>query len=125
MKFWSKGLGKRSLNLALGTEVVETDEEQVLLSGEVVEPVSWHYIMFLDGSDWVEFFEAALKPQMATYLLTKKRMGLLVKLTLFLFKFLGLYAMALMRAAVGKTIEPTGIISAIPDFTAKAEIENG
>jgi hypothetical protein len=97
MEFWSKGLGRRSLILELGKETVENDGAQLVLSGKVRAPVSWKYAMYLDAEDWNEFFELALKPPMARYLLCRERIGALIRLTQFLFRFLGRYAWALVR----------------------------
>lgn len=122
MEFWSKGLGRRSLILPLGEERVEADEEQVALSGNTRAPVTWSYIMYLGRSDWTEFFEVALRPEIGSYLLCRRRLGALVRLTAFLLKFVALYASALVRVKLGLAKGPGGVTIA-PDLGARADID--
>jgi hypothetical protein len=122
MEFWSKGLGRRSLVLALGEERVEADEEQVALSGRARAPVTWSYIMYLGRSDWTEFFEVALRPEMASYLLCQRRLGSLLRLTVFLARFVGLYVSALVRVRLGRAPGLSGVTVA-PDLGARADID--
>jgi hypothetical protein len=122
MEFWSKGLGRRSLVLELGKERVEADAEQVALSGNASAPVTWSYIMYLGRRDWTEFFELALRPEMASYLLCRRRLGALLRLTAFLVRFVVLYAIALGRVRLGAAKGPSGVTAA-PDLDARAEID--
>jgi hypothetical protein len=122
MEFWSKGLGRRSLILALGEEQVEADEEQVALSGKARAPVTWSYIMYLGRSDWTEFFEVALRPEIGSYLLCQRRLGALARLTAFLMKFVALYASALVRVRLGLA-KGLGGVTFAPDLGARADID--
>jgi hypothetical protein len=122
MEFWSKGLGRRSLVLEPGSETVETDAERVALAGTVSAPVNWSYIMYVGPLDWRELFELALRREMATYLLCRRRLRALARLTAFLFKFVGLYLWALWRVRLGLAAEPSGI-SATPNLRAPSQID--
>ena len=123
MDFWSKGLGRRSLVMELGQDKVECDGAQLLLSGTVKAPVNWAYIMYLPPEDWREFFRTALRPQCATFLLAKDHLRTLLWLMWFLVRFIPLYSFALGRAALGLAQEPPAPISAVPDLTGEAEID--
>jgi hypothetical protein len=122
MEFWSKGLGRRSLVLDLGAERVEADAERVALSGHASAPVTWSYIMYLGGSDWTDFFRLALRSEMASYLLRRRRLAALLRLTAFLVRFVGLYAAALVRVRLGWASESGGVTVA-PDLAARGEID--
>jgi hypothetical protein len=122
MEFWSKGLGRRSLVLDLGTETVETDAQRVGLAGKVSAPVTWNYILYVESSDWRELFELALRREMATYLLCRRRVRALAGLTAFLFRFVGLYLRALVRVRLGMAVDPAGITVA-PDLQARGQID--
>jgi len=47
MEFWSRGLGKRSLGIACGTEAVSVENGLVHLRRTVKPPLSWAYTMAL------------------------------------------------------------------------------
>jgi hypothetical protein len=78
--------------------------------------------MYLGRRDWTEFFELALRPEMASYLLCRRRLGALLRLTAFLVRFVGLYAAALVRVRLGRAAGPAGVTAA-PDLGARAEID--
>jgi hypothetical protein len=122
MEFWSKGLGRRSLVLELGSEKVEADAQRVALSGNVAAPVTWNYIMYLEPRDWTRFFELALRGEMATYLLCRRRATALLRLTAFLGRFAVLYLLALVRVWLRLAHEPAGV-SVAPDPTAQSQID--
>ena len=122
MEFWSKGLGRRSLVLDLGSETVEADAQRVALAGKVSAPVTWSYILYVEPSDWRELFELALRREMASYLLCRPRVRALARLAALLFRFVGLYLWALLRVRLGIGADPAGIRVA-PDLEARAEID--
>lgn len=122
MEFWSKGLGRRPIVLALGGEKVECDGERVQLAGQVRSPVTWRYIIYLGPEDWLDFFELALRPPLATYLLQRRQLGVLARLAAFLLQFTCLYALALVRKSLGLA-RLDGRVSAEPDLSAKSQID--
>lgn len=79
MRFWSKGLGKRSLSMDCGKEAVSIQEQAVVLSGRVRPPLGWSYTITMDGDDWLDFIELSLHPTIIRYLLRKRRFGLALK----------------------------------------------
>ncbi|MBW2314208.1 MAG: hypothetical protein JRH10_08460 [Deltaproteobacteria bacterium] len=68
MEFWSKGLGKKTINLSLAKGESLPSEGTVCLRGTMEEPVSWEYIMKLTGDDIIDFFALLKGPTMADYL---------------------------------------------------------
>ncbi len=79
MRFWSKGLGKRSLSMDCGKEAVTIQDQTVVLSGKVRPPLGWSYTITMDGDDWLDFIELSLHPTIIRYLMRKRRLGLALK----------------------------------------------
>jgi len=73
MEFWSKGLGKRTINLSLAKGESLRSEGTVCLRGTMEEPVSWEYIMKLTGDDIADFFALLKGPAMADHLFDSPR----------------------------------------------------
>lgn len=69
MEFWSTGLGKRSMGINVGEETVKVSENDVLLTGTVRPPLSWHYTITMDKDDWGAFIETAFHPVIISYLI--------------------------------------------------------
>jgi hypothetical protein len=67
MQFWSKGLGKKTIQLFLskGESVEGTDF--LYLQGQMEAPVDWEYIMPMSGPDLVDFFDLLREPSIAEY----------------------------------------------------------
>ncbi|MBI2891228.1 MAG: hypothetical protein HYY13_10650 [Nitrospirae bacterium] len=80
----------------IGTEGVEDDGRELVLTGRVKAPVNWAYVIGMQKTCWDDFFSIALSPRMAGYMATPKRLGLFVKLTAFVGLFLVTYPFALM-----------------------------
>jgi hypothetical protein len=108
--------------MELGHEKVECDDRQIVLSGRVVAPVGWDYIMYLPHEEWDGFFRTALRPQMATFLLERSRLMTLGKLMVFLAKFVPAYLAALFRIRLGLGPKLADEVTATPDLEAEAEI---
>jgi hypothetical protein len=49
MKLWSRGLGKQQLQMDLMRYEITQDGEEVVISGRIVEPVTWDF--------WIRFNE--------------------------------------------------------------------
>lgn len=109
MEFWSKGLGRRSLNIACGTEAITQQDEQVLLTGTVGPPLSWEYTIVMDADDWLGFFEVAFHPVVLRHLTRPRRLGVALRAGLHLIAFLALYVACLPLALLGaaKTADGT------------------
>jgi len=99
MEFWSKGLGKRSLGIACGTEEVSVEDGLVHLRGTVQPPLSWAYTITMDEADWAGFFEIALGPTVVRYLLHPRRWHLALRAGWHFVAFLVAYTIALSRRA--------------------------
>lgn len=68
MEFWSKGLGKKRINLYLGKTTAVKSGEKLYLCGQLEAPVSWEFIMPLTAEDIVDFFHVLRDPSLAAYL---------------------------------------------------------
>lgn len=95
MYFWSKGLGKRSLHIACGTEKEGIEAGKVLLRGHTLPPLSWEYVMVMGKEDWLDFFELAFHPEILRYLLKPRRFFVAIRALLHLLLFLALYLLLL------------------------------
>ncbi len=67
MEFWSKGLGKKTIAMALSKGESTVSEDAVCLRGVMEEPVSWEYVMLLDEADINDFFALLQEPGLARY----------------------------------------------------------
>lgn len=86
--------------IEIGTENVEDDGRELVLTGAVKAPVNWNYVIGMQKQCWDDFFSIALSPRMAGYMATPKRLMLFVKLTLFVGCFLLLYPFTLFVGVV-------------------------
>lgn len=109
MEFWSKGLGRRSMVIDIGTENVEDDGRELVLTGRVKAPVTWNYVIGMEKTCWDDFFGIALSPRMAGFMATPKRFILFVKLTLFVTAFLITYPLALLAVRFSARREGAGL----------------
>lgn len=76
MRFWSKGLGKRCLEMDCGKETIALDGSAMRLSGRVKPPLGWNYTITMDERDWLDFVELTLHPTLVRYLLRRGRLRL-------------------------------------------------
>jgi len=67
MKFWSKGLGKLTVDLHLNKGKVVRSSGMLYLQGDMEAPVDWEYIMPLDEGDIVDFMALLRDPSLANY----------------------------------------------------------
>jgi len=67
MNFWSKGLGRRTIDLRLGAGEAIDGGDKLYVKGQMEAPVSWEYIMRLRVDDLAEFFELLRDPALIDY----------------------------------------------------------
>lgn len=67
MNFWSKGLGRRTINLRLGAGEAIDGGDKLYVRGLMEAPVSWEYIMRLQIDDLADFFELLRDPVLVDY----------------------------------------------------------
>lgn len=91
MEFWSTGLGKRSMGISIGEETIKVPGNEVLLTGTVRPPLSWHYTIVMDKEDWVEFLETAFHPVIISYLVKPGKRHIMLKAGTNLFLFFTKY----------------------------------
>jgi len=115
MEFWSKGLGKKTINLSLAKGESLPSEGTVCLRGTMEEPVSWEYVMKLDGDDLVDFFLLLKGPTMADYLYDSPHRWQVYKQMVVGGVQLGLRVMgALLRRALGREVELEDVAIEVP-----------
>ena len=68
MEFWSKGLGKKRVDLYLGKGDATLSGDRLYLQGQMEAPISWDYIMPLDDDDIIDFFALLQEPDLAAYI---------------------------------------------------------
>lgn len=88
MRFWSKGLGRRShLNIACGTEtpVISEDRKHIVLYGTTRPPVVWNYTMTMEARDFLSILELGLSKVFLKFLLHPKRIFSAFKLLFYIF----------------------------------------
>jgi hypothetical protein len=68
MEFWSKGLGKRTIEMGLSKGESLVSEDALCVKGVMEEPVSWEYVMLLDETDIDDFFAILQEPSLASYI---------------------------------------------------------
>jgi hypothetical protein len=67
MNFWSKGLGRRTIDLRLGAGEAIDGGDKLYVRGQMEAPVSWEYIMRLRTDDLADFFELLRDPALVDY----------------------------------------------------------
>ena len=67
MQFWSKGLGKKTIQLYLSKGETIVSGDKLYLQGQMEAPVSWEYIILLHDEDLADFFALLRDPAMADY----------------------------------------------------------
>lgn len=68
MQFWSKGLGKKTINLYLSKGETVRSGDSLYVKGTMEAPVDWDYIMPLKGHDIVDFFDLLRDPTIPRYI---------------------------------------------------------
>jgi hypothetical protein len=91
MEFWSTGLGKRSMVISVGKETVKVSGNDVIMTGTVSPPLSWHYTITMDKDDWIEFLETAFHPAIISYLIKPGKRYVMFKAGTNLFFFFTKY----------------------------------
>ena len=105
MNFWSKGLGKRTIDLRLGKGEAHPGADHLYVKGRVEAPVSWEYIMALRGEDFVDFFALLREPAMADSIYrSPHRWRLLFGMIASGIYVGALVVVAVVRLALGKSV---------------------
>lgn len=102
MKFWSKGLGRRCLEIDCGSETPAVEGDQLALSGVVRPPLAWAYTITMDAEDWVAFMGLTLRPAVVAHLARRARWGLALRAAWHMNLFLIGLALALSGAWLGR-----------------------
>lgn len=68
MRFWSKGLGKKTINLYLSKGETIKSGDSLYVKGQMEAPVDWEYIMPMQGDDIVDFLDLLSDPAIARYI---------------------------------------------------------
>jgi hypothetical protein len=79
MKFFSKGLGKRSLSMDCGKETARIEGANIILAGTVRPPLGWAYTITMDETDWLDFIELTLHPTVVRHLMRRNRLVLAMR----------------------------------------------
>ena len=113
MYFWSKGLGRRGeLNIACGTEKTELRDENIVLHGRTLPPISWQYTMTMTAQDFLDILELGFSKTFLKFLLHPKRIRYAIQLFLLIVKLLLRYVFTPVKsgretAQVEERKEPT------------------
>jgi len=67
MDFWSKGLGKKTIQLRLSKAESLEGGDLLYLRGQMEAPVDWEYIMPMQGEDLIDFFGLLKDPSVADF----------------------------------------------------------
>lgn len=115
MQFWSKGLGKKTIQLYLSKGETIASGDTLYLQGQMEAPVSWEYIMPMGGDDLVDFFELLKEPDVARYIHASPRRwqlyGAMVVQGLLL---AGLVLRQALRHAFGRTAAEPDVVIEVP-----------
>lgn len=119
MDFRSKGLGKRTVAVRLATSKVLKSGDKLYVSGTMEEPITWDYIMVLEGDDLVDFVGLLGDPTVAAYLFrSPDRWKLYRALLTRGARFLGLLLVAVIRARFSK-VQPDEPVIEVPPPTVR------
>jgi hypothetical protein len=115
MNFWSKGLGKKTIDLYLGKGEPQKGVERLYVKGRMEAPVSWEYIMCLRGEDLEDFFALLREPAMADYFYhSPDRWELLRKMVLGGLRVAYLIVAACVVEALGKSVPDENVELELP-----------
>jgi hypothetical protein len=67
MRFWSKGLGERELEIDLSKGILTLEEGKVFMRGIIVKPVNWNYEVTLFPEDVRGILRVALSVRGISY----------------------------------------------------------
>jgi hypothetical protein len=67
MDFWSKGLGKKTIQLRLSKGESLKSGDSLYLRGQMEAPVDWEYIMPMNGDDLIDFFGLLKDPSVVAF----------------------------------------------------------
>jgi hypothetical protein len=67
MNVWSKGLGRKTIDLRLSAGEALNGGDQLYVKGQMEAPVSWEYVMSLRADDLAEFFELLRDPALIDF----------------------------------------------------------
>jgi len=120
MQFWSKGLGKKTIQLQLSKGETIASGDRLYLQGQMEAPVSWDYIMPMGGDDLVDFFELLKEPSLARFIHASPRRwqlyGAMVVQGLLL---AGLVLGHALRRALGRTDRAPDVVIEVPPASVR------
>ncbi len=115
MQFWSKGLGKKTIQLYMSKGESLTGGDFLYLRGTMEAPVSWEYIMPMRGEDIVDFLALLKDPDVARFVHGSERRwelyGAMVTRGLAL---AGLVALEAIRTIFGRAKPQEGELIQVP-----------
>jgi hypothetical protein len=115
MQCWSKGLGKKTIQLYMSKGESMTGGDFLYLRGTMEAPVSWEYIMPMRGEDIVDFLALLKDPAIARYIHSSPRRwelyGAMVTRGLAL---AGLVALEALRTIFGGAAVEEGEVIQVP-----------
>ena len=120
MNFWSKGLGKKTIDLYLGKGEAQKGVDRLYVKGRVEAPVSWEYIILLHDEDLADFFALLRDPAMADYVYRMPgRWRLLAQIAVGGLKVVGLVLAAGLSQAFGKDLRAGEVELEMPPPSVK------
>ena len=121
MQFWSKGLGKKTIQLYMSKGESLTGGEFLYLRGTMEAPVSWEYIMPMRGEDIVDFFALLKDPAIAQFVHSSpRRWQLYGAMVVKGLQLAGLVCLEILRTLFGaETIEQGELIQVPPPSMLK------
>ncbi len=71
MKLWSRGLGKRELEMDFMRYEISRDGDEIVLSGRITEPVNWDFWIRFDENDVPGLIRVAKNPGIISLVLRR------------------------------------------------------
>jgi hypothetical protein len=71
MKLWSRGLGKRELEMDFMRYEISRDGDDIVLSGRITEPVNWDFWIRFDEEDVPGLIRVAKNPSIISLVLRR------------------------------------------------------
>jgi len=115
MQFWSKGLGKKTINLYLSKGETIASGGQLYVKGRMEAPVDWDYIMPLQGDDIIDFFDLLKDPTIPAYIhRSPRRWQLYGAMLVQGLRLGGLVAAGALRQALGLAPQQEDVVIQVP-----------
>lgn len=115
MDFWSKGLGKKTIQLRLSKGESLKSGDLLYLRGQMEAPVDWEYIMPMRGGDLIDFFGLLKDPSVAEFVYASpRRWKLYGAMIVEGVKLAGVVAAHAVRHALGRVEAEQAVVIEIP-----------